>query len=127
MRLPLPRRIPIWTLLVIPPFLFWAGVMMNKVAMVANNQQMPVMWQGGCNNYPHDTDTKHACMTENSRLKILGDWIDFGDDYQSPGDQVIDFANLILHPCFIAWCTLVLADRGWFKMRTNERNDSPAH
>lgn len=104
------------SLLLVPLLLIYLGSTLNVVAVAANQSQMPVLWPGGCQNYPiHDGDSWHVCMTKDSHLKVFGDWIILGKQAESPGDALIDLGGALQYPLAAAWLALVLNEKGWFK------------
>jgi hypothetical protein len=108
-------RIRPYLLLVVPTAFFWLGISMNSIAIAANHSQMPVEWMGGCGTYPEDHDIVHSCMTPQSRLKILSDWIQLGRTMTSPGDLLIELHDDLFAPCLWAWVALMLNRLGFFK------------
>lgn len=86
------------------PLLFWTfGAGLNQIAINANHDAMPVVYNAGNiekfidieKGYPKIsegellTDERHSILTSHSRFKILCDWIDFGDVKYSIGDVFI--------------------------------------
>ena len=109
-------KIPTWTLLLVPIFLIYLGITLNVTVLAANDSQMPVLWPGGCQNYPiHDGDQTHVCLTKDSHLRILCDWIIVGTHAESPGDVLQDLGDALQYPFAAAWLALALNDKGWFK------------
>ena len=109
--------IPRWILLVVPFALIGTGVFLNACARATNNQQMPVQWPGGCDNYPNDGDTLHKCLDKTSHQKWLCDWISWGDSMMSLGDMFLYLGFWIKGFCMYGWAGLALADLGLFRMR----------
>ena len=97
-----------WTLVTVPMMLIVFGAALNQAAVVANHGQMPVLWPGGCDNFPNTDDTDHVCMTPETRLKFLCDWIELHGAVESPGDVFILLGMVLLHPLFWMWVGLVL-------------------
>lgn len=76
-----------------PSLLFALGYLMNALVMAANHGQMPVLFPGGgCGpDGFFSEDLVHVCMTAQSHLKFLADWIAMVEDGHlramlSPGD-----------------------------------------
>jgi len=107
MRLHLPRY---WYLLLIPPMMPYAGMAMNALVMALNGGQMPVLYPGGCGNYPDDADLIHVCMTHASHLKLLCDWIVVQMGIASPGDMLIFFGEYFSIPALFAWVMMIWHD-----------------
>jgi hypothetical protein len=89
------------------------GVSMNVLVLAANHTQMPVYWPG-----THCTDREqmgvdlfHTCADEKVRLKILSDWIAWGDSLISPGDVLINAYEMFFTPAFAVWIALLLYER----------------
>lgn len=103
-------KIPYWQLIFIPAVLFTIGFCMNSLAVVSNHGQMVVHMPGGCAKGDFDKDRVHACMLEDSHLKILSDWILFDEGVYSPGDGFIEAANYSYLPFLYMWVALILKD-----------------
>jgi hypothetical protein len=86
------------------PLLLWAfGAGLNQIAINANHDSMPIVFNASNfkdfidvkNGYPVFaqgeifTDSQHSIMNPNSRFKILCDWIDFVDVKYSIGDVIL--------------------------------------
>lgn len=86
------------------PLLLWTlGAGLNQIAINANHDSMPVVFNAGNldkfidveNGYPKQsegewlTDERHSVLVEHSRYKILCDWIDFKDVKYSIGDGLL--------------------------------------
>jgi hypothetical protein len=87
------------------PLLLWTfGAGLNQIAINANHDSMPVVFNAGNfkdfidveHGYPVIaqgevfTDSRHSIMTPQSHYKILCDWIDFGDVKYSIGDAFLE-------------------------------------
>ena len=81
---------------------------MNQLALAANHGQMAVLWPGGCDSFPNSDDTDHVCMTSETRLKFLCDWIELHEEVESPGDLLILLGALLVRPLFWMWAGLSL-------------------
>jgi Family of unknown function (DUF5317) len=89
-------KIPFWYLLFGPILLFALGFTMNATVMAANHGQMPVLFPGGCTadvqerlglEQAIEGMSVHSCMTKETRLKFLADWIVIRHlGVASPGD-----------------------------------------
>jgi hypothetical protein len=102
-----------WYLIVLPAALFLLGALMNQAVILANHGHMPVSWPGGCSMYPDqdpDVDPIHVCMTKDSHLRILADWLKDDSGIQSPGDWLMDIANAFFTPFLILWIILTTID-----------------
>lgn len=102
-----------WYLIVLPAALFLLGAACNQVVIFANHGLMPVSWPGGCSVYPKDPDHRdpvHVCMTKASHLRPLADWIKSSDAVSSPGDYIMDAAQVFLEPFLILWIILTTID-----------------
>ncbi len=105
-----------------PTVSFGIGFASNAIVMAANQGQMPVLVPGGCSNEVKEAMASerdregiqvHSCMTKETRLKILADWIvirhvgvaSIGDFFEWLGDvtfnpALIVFATLIFRKIF---------------------------
>lgn len=108
-------KIPYSILLLGPLCLYAMGFASNALVMAANNGQMPVLVPGGCSPdmFGNEADREgmqvHSCMTRETRLKGLADWIvirhlgvaSLGDFLEWVGEGSFWYA-------LIAWLFLVL-------------------
>lgn len=76
-----------------PSLLFALGYLLNFLVMAANHGQMPVLFPGGgCGPEGFfSEDLVHVCMTAQSHLRFLADWIAMIENgrlhsMMSPGD-----------------------------------------
>jgi len=102
-----------WYLVILPAALFALGAICNQVAIRCNKGQMPVSWPGGCATYPDpkkDPDVRpdpvHKCMTKDSHVKFLSDWLTDSQGVASPGDWMMDAAEPFFRPFLLLWCFL---------------------
>lgn len=113
MKLP---KVPYPVLLLGPAVLFGLGLILNAIVCGMNGASMPVLvpkaiWEanGGCPIDPEDWI--HHCMTAQSHLKVLADWIairDFG--VASPGDILEFIGGATFIPSLVAWVTCIIKD-----------------
>src|SRR5258708_749772 len=97
-----------------PQVLFYTGFASNALVMAANGGQMPVLVPGGCT----DSDVDrwhgevqregmqvHTCMTPETHLKVLGDWIVLrGRGIMSLGDALLWASELSSTPLYwMSW------------------------
>ena len=115
-------KIPYWTLAAIPALSFGIGFTMNAIAVAVNGGQMPVQFPGGCDVMETVlaargvTDIIHSCMTSDTHLKFLCDWILIrGVGVASPGDLLEWLSDAVATPFYSAFIALILNDYGWFK------------
>jgi len=97
----------VW-LLAVPAVCVVFGSLANMVVMAANGGQMPVLWPAGCTADSFSSDSLHVCMTEDTNLKFLADWIVLKWGVASPGDFGIWTYELIKVPFLSAWSALVI-------------------
>lgn len=102
------KRIPYWYLLL--PFLCgYLGSACNIAALAANNQRMPVYYDTCTPELLNDTDLLHTCLTKETRLKPLTDWIRIPHEgWISIGDLFIDIYDSFRFPCLAIWMALIL-------------------
>src|SRR5271166_1951113 len=117
------RGLPSWLLIIVPISLLVLGFSANKICVVANHGQMPVLWPGGCGdeiwNEPVISHMiMHKCITYlgQARLRFLCDWILLsGNGVESPGDMMLDGGFYSIGPAFFMWLTLVLEELGYIR------------
>jgi hypothetical protein len=85
---------------------FISGAISNSAAMSLNNGRMPVAFDGHMWPLAIAVDHRHAMMTASSHVKILCDYIFFGDNIYSLGDVML-FAGQFSMLCFIATMAIV--------------------
>lgn len=92
-------KIPYKLFLLGPAATFIAGALLNKIAIGVNNGAMPVQMKD-CS----ISETYHVCMTIDTHLKFLCDWIlmNHGSIVASPGDILVWTGN----DCFL-WGILI--------------------
>ena len=114
MKLP---KIPYWPLLLGPALMFALGFTLNAIVCGLNGSSMPVQVPAGvlaqtggaCLIDPQDWI--HHCMTAQSHLKILADWIAInGLGIASPGDFLEWGGEAAMVPAFFMWLACVLRD-----------------
>jgi hypothetical protein len=76
-------------ILAVPVSAIAIGVALNIVAMIANRGKMPADTDGA----PID-EPNHDAMQDQTRIRILGDWIPIAGWLHSPGDIVL-YSGLI--------------------------------
>lgn len=106
-------KIPYWYLLAGPTLMWTIGHAMNLLVCAANHGAMPVL-------YPpaiacpalNPRDWIHQCMTSQSHLKILGDWLAMREwnGMYSLGDILEIVGQQITLPGLIAWATCMIKD-----------------
>lgn len=116
------KRVPYWYLLVLPFVSEYFGAALNQLALVVNNNQMPVdfprsMWGDVCadpTNLAAFDDLIHSCMTPSTHLKFLCDWIVIGnpkpDFIMSPGDIFMLLAEAAVPFTIYLWMVLMVKD-----------------
>ena len=92
-------------ILLAPPLLWVVGAGMNAIVMGVNNGQMPVLWPGGCERMP--VDGLHVCMTAQTHLRVIADWIVMHNGVASPGDMILYLSDMIWYPTIAAWALLM--------------------
>lgn len=104
-------KIPYRPLLLGPAIMFGLGYIFNTLAMLVNNNQMPVYIPGGCNSEIMDRlfshDLIHSCMNHSTHLKLFSDWLIVGTGVASPGDFLIWSGQSTAIPFVVAWFFLV--------------------
>lgn len=111
MKLP---KIPYWPLLLGPMLMFGLGFAMNAIVCGVNGASMPVlvpssMTVNGCPIDPEDWI--HHCMTAQTHLKILADWIAINHlGIASPGDLLEWASEATSVPAFFLWIGCILKD-----------------
>lgn len=100
--------IPYPWLLGVPSVFLVLGYSMNAIVMGMNGGQMPVQWPGGCSGLP--VDGVHVCMTAQTHLKFLADWIVQYEGVASPGDFFLWGYYGTRWFAATAWITLVIND-----------------
>ena len=108
MKVTLKNRIPYAWLLWVPAGAYALGYIMNSVVMAANGGQMPVLVPGGCTEATSFGTYIHTCMTNESRLKFLSDWVVMQQGVASPGDFLLWFSEPLFVPGMSAWVALVV-------------------
>jgi hypothetical protein len=105
-------------LAVAPIVALYFGIALNQLALVTNGGQMPVLVPGGCvaEELAQDgEDTIHTCMTPQTHLKFLCDWIEIGNPrpvyIMSPGDCFEFLYDDLQTPLLMIWFALLWADR----------------
>lgn len=105
-----------------PTISYGIGFASNVIVMASNHGQMPVLVPGGCSDEVKEVFASereregiqiHSCMTKETRLKILADWIvirhkgvvSIGDVFEWLGDatltpSLIIFATLVFKKIF---------------------------
>ena len=108
-------KFPFWYLIVLPTALFVIGFALNTLVMTANDNQMPVYAPGGCQTVFAqsmlfvDSDYLHVCMTPDTHLKVLADYIIVRDvGIYSPGDFLEETFLHTWDYALIAWIVLIL-------------------
>lgn len=82
---------------------------MNLIAMAANHGTMPVLWPAGCALW--DSDVLHSCMTKDSHLKWMSDWLVLkGLGVASLGDILVLWSEYIKIPFLYVWIVLVIKE-----------------
>jgi Family of unknown function (DUF5317) len=111
-------KLPAWTLILLPTLILYIGVSLNKVVMAVNHGKMPVMLEP-CDEKmfaEEEPFVTHRCMTRDTHLNFLGDWIVLRNvGIESLGDVLMDVGALGLSPCFWIWIGFVLDDKGYFR------------
>lgn len=101
-------KIPYKILLLTPCILIIVGIAANVAVQLANHQHMPVLFPGGdCPVLPPH-EVVHACMTQATHLKFLGDIIMDDHALSSIGDVLQDFGTAIAMPAFVTWVFLIV-------------------
>ena len=100
-----------------PTISYGVGFASNAIVMAANQGQMPVLVPGGCTNEVKEELASeqereglqvHSCMTKETRLKILADWIVIRHvGVASPGDFFEWLGDKTFLPALIVFATLV--------------------
>jgi len=103
--------IPYWQFLLIPSLIYGIGWTLNAV-VIAINHGMPVLAYGAltCDTAVFDKAV-HICMTPQTRLRFLADWIYTMGLMASPGDYLEWLGERLLWPSFIIWAVLMIRDR----------------
>lgn len=101
--------VPHSSLLWVPSLFLVLGYSFNAIVMGVNGGQMPVQWPGGCAN-GMQVDGAHVCMTAQTHLKFLGDWIVQHDGVASPGDFFLWAYYYTRLFAITAWVTLLIND-----------------
>lgn len=100
-----------WPLLLVPLFLMYLGSSSNQVVEAMNRNQMPVLapqcWENPAF-FAEEPSRLHTCMTKDSKLKFLADWINFPTIIASPGDMIITLGEALAIPCFYAWISIAM-------------------
>jgi Family of unknown function (DUF5317) len=110
MKLP---KIPYAWIPVAPFMLFAAGFALNALVLTVNGNQMPVFTSDNvCSLFFMVHDFLHTCMTPNTHLNFLADWIvlDHGAHIASPGDLLLWASDWLRGPAVGAWFALVIKD-----------------
>jgi Family of unknown function (DUF5317) len=89
------------------------GAAMNQIVIAANGHAMPVAMNPKTEEMlaPDKngmSDRRHCKMTPDTHLWILGDWVDMGDEIDSPGDMLMVFSAFLSPYIFGAWFILCL-------------------
>lgn len=115
------RLIPRWWLLAVPVLLWCLGATANAVVVGLNHGLMPALWGYDCDYLKQvlwaRQDFVHTCMTPQTRLNFLADWIREVDGWASPGDLLIDLFELLWLPMFSVWATLMVTERNHGRRR----------
>jgi len=110
--------VPFWYLLIIPAILIWFGSALNVIVMGLNHAQMPVLPPGGECTIPilfwitkGGHDIYHVCMSSNTHLAFLTDWM-VGEDggISSIGDLLISIGQSTLYPAWFVWAYLIIEE-----------------
>jgi hypothetical protein len=108
-------RIPYLKFLALPSLFYFLGAATNSIVMGVNDGMMPVQWPGGCGQvFDGIKDQYHTCLTHQTHLKVLADWIVINAGVASPGDMFIYLGDWLWHPFLYGWIGMVLvrfADR----------------
>jgi uncharacterized protein DUF5317 len=105
-------RIPYLYLLAAPALLWFFGYMLNAVAIGCNGGFMPVQGWTECVGHAAEErgDTMHTCMTPQTHLKILCDWVYSPAGTASIGDGFEVAGEYSLYPCLFLWLGFVVRD-----------------
>lgn len=95
-----------WLIWFLPVTVLVIGVWMNAVVCAANGGYMPVRIPGGC--VASDEDWNHICMTAQTHLNFLGDWMTRNGGIGSPGDFLQDVAGDLKIPVFLAYISSLI-------------------
>lgn len=87
-------------ILFLPILAAYSGEILNAIVCYVNGGAMPVRVPGGC---PDNMNWNHICMTAQTHLNWLGDWITQNGGIESPGDMLQDIAGELRLPCAIVW------------------------
>jgi hypothetical protein len=100
-------KVPYWYLLAVPVMLFVSGFFMNKIAMASNGGAMPVLIYK-CSADDMEGDRRHICMTHDTHVKILCDWINVQGGIESLGDILLDGSEYTFWPFVFGWLVLII-------------------
>src|SRR5208283_511837 len=123
------RRTAYLILALLPVCCLYFGLFLNNMVLIRNNNQMPVYMPGGCEPgllaHPDNevaeifgvsvkVDRIHVCMTKDSKVKWLADWIYWHDDHEenimSPGNLFLFFYDWAAEKFMVLLVALVLVD-----------------
>ena len=105
------KKIPYAWLLLGPYALYALGFLLNGIVVFVNGHHMPVLMPGGnCSAHLDPDDLAHSCMTAQTHLKFLADWIVSGGGVSSIGDLLMYIWEATYVPTLIAWTVLVVRD-----------------
>jgi len=95
-----------WPLIVVPVVIDYFGAFLNQLVIATNRGTFPVL-APNCTIKTSFMEV-HTCMTPDSHLKFLADWISLGNIVASPGDLLLWLADAIQGPCFYVWLAVIL-------------------
>lgn len=88
-------------ILFLPVAFYFLGRLSNTLVCAVNGGFMPVSIPGGCSDVVFNWN--HTCVTAQTHLRFLSDWIVMNSGIESPGDVLMEFGSAMKVPAFLAW------------------------